>query len=523
MVHGDRGRETRLRAVTRIALGHTRRDRNVRGRLAFRGAPVVAGIAGSGTHRVGRRVGKHHRQPAGRRTMTTFAGGHAHVCRRVGFAHSRRETAVMTARALRAHGDVAVKTGWRPRRKPTLVAAVAIGNGHAAERLVGNVVCSASIGRRKGSAVTGRTLVDHGHLGMVEPAGPPGAGGMAADAVGHAHGNMCSRLARRRGAVVATRTVGGHRERAVVHQGRTPVPRGLVAGFAIGCHAGMDARVGLAADMAGRTLITHHYSAVEPGRRPAREARLVAGIAVGDCHSADPVIGRMGGRPAIRWRICTAVARGTLVGHRDLGVVEPGRFPRGGGMAAGATGRPHRNMRARFPGCRSSIMTTRAVRRCAERAVVRPGRVPVRCRSVARIARGLGWDMPGMLAFGYRAVVTACARTRRNSHVIEPGPHERSGVMAAVTGLLRWDVRRGDDHIAASDSVAADVATGTVPGCASEHPIDMTGLALGRNMNPRQRKASLQMIEQSPRNFGLGQCMCTHEHESERKNPPHDG
>lgn len=51
----------------------------------------------------------------------------------------------------------------------------------------------------------------------------------------------------------------------------------------------------------------------------------------------------------------------------------------------------------------------------------------------------------------------------------------------------------------------------------------MTGLALGRNMNPRQRKASLQMIEQSPRNFGLGQCMCTHEHESERKNPPHDG
>lgn len=54
VVHGYSSSKTHLRLVARVALGRTCRYRYVGGRFGHRtGAAIVAGVAGTRTHRIG--------------------------------------------------------------------------------------------------------------------------------------------------------------------------------------------------------------------------------------------------------------------------------------------------------------------------------------------------------------------------------------------------------------------------------------------------------------------------------------
>ena len=64
------------------------------------------------------------------------------------------------------------------------MARIAVGNRNTAERLIRNVVGGFAVGWRVGARVTGGTGIGNRLLRVVPFAGLPGAGAVAADAVG---------------------------------------------------------------------------------------------------------------------------------------------------------------------------------------------------------------------------------------------------------------------------------------------------------------------------------------------------
>ena len=125
------------------------------GGLAPGDTAVVAGITGSGAHRIGRGMGKYHRQPTGSGSVAAFAVGYANVHRCVGARHGWREIARVATGALRADRHIAVKARRRPCGEPATVAGVAIGYSNTTKRLVWNVVGWPAIGWGKCAAVAG--------------------------------------------------------------------------------------------------------------------------------------------------------------------------------------------------------------------------------------------------------------------------------------------------------------------------------------------------------------------------------
>ena len=150
------------------------------------------------------------------------------------------------------------------------------------------------------------------------------------------------------------------------------------------CHARMDRRVGPAARRRIETGVTtgaltnNRDTAMKPCWRPGRKSTAMAGIAISDYDASQGLVGNVIEWAGVRRWESAAVAGRTLVGDDDLGVIEPGRQPRRCCVAAGAIRSPNRNVTRRFPGGRSAVMATGAVRRGREQAVIYPGASPTR-------------------------------------------------------------------------------------------------------------------------------------------------
>jgi hypothetical protein len=82
--------------------------------------------------------------------------------------------AQVASRALRRQLHIGMKLTRVPAGVATLVATVAIGNRHPAERLVRYVIGRRPVRRRKAAGVARRALVSHRHLAMVPVRGFPG-------------------------------------------------------------------------------------------------------------------------------------------------------------------------------------------------------------------------------------------------------------------------------------------------------------------------------------------------------------
>ena len=228
----------------------SRTDRNMPGRLSGSRGAVVAGraIRCGGECAV---VDFCTRPP--RRAMAAFAVGHPSVDRRIRLAHGGWETAVVASRALRTDRHAGVKTRRCPSRKAGSVAGIAVGDRRPRQRLVGDMRHRPAIGWRERAAMAGRALVGYGGLRMVKARRPPCGGGVAADAVGSAYGNVDGRLASGGAAVVACSAVRRSREAAVVNLSAGP-SCGLVAALAVS-HTGVNRRGRLRAGVARGALV----------------------------------------------------------------------------------------------------------------------------------------------------------------------------------------------------------------------------------------------------------------------------
>ncbi len=89
----------------------------------------------------------------------------------------------VTGGALGRYRDIGVEFTRTPACSAALVAAVAVGNGHATKRLVRYVVCRGANGGREASGVTGAALVGHRHLRVVPLGVLPASDAVAADAI----------------------------------------------------------------------------------------------------------------------------------------------------------------------------------------------------------------------------------------------------------------------------------------------------------------------------------------------------
>ena len=156
----------------------------------------------------------------------------------------------------------------------------------------------------------------------------------------------------------------------------------------------MDRRVGPAARRRIETGVTtgaltnNRDTAMEPCWRPGRKSTPVAGIAVGDYDASQGLVGNVIEWAGVRRWESAAVAGRTLVGDDDLGVIEPGRQPRRCCVAADAIRSPNRNMTRGFPGGRSAVMATCAIRRGREQTVIDlrtgPNRSSMACAAIGR-------------------------------------------------------------------------------------------------------------------------------------------
>ena len=139
--------------------------------LASGSAAVVAGGADSG-RRVQAVIGL-GTNPRGGGLMAIFTNGLAIVNGRRRLAGSSVQTARMAGRALRGQRDIGVESARVPAGVTTLVATVAIGNGHARQAGVGDVISRLAISRRERATVAGRTLIGYRSLAVVPLGGLP--------------------------------------------------------------------------------------------------------------------------------------------------------------------------------------------------------------------------------------------------------------------------------------------------------------------------------------------------------------
>jgi hypothetical protein len=96
------------------------------------------------------------------------------------------------------------------------MARITVGNRHAGERLVGDMVDRWPIGRREGSGMAGRALIGYHCLGMVPTGWFPRSGAVARGAI-CAGRYVRAGLTRSGRSVVATSAYRGAGEATVVH------------------------------------------------------------------------------------------------------------------------------------------------------------------------------------------------------------------------------------------------------------------------------------------------------------------
>ena len=174
--------------------------------------------------------------------MAALAIRHAYMNRCVGPAARGRIKAGVTTSALTNNRDTAMEPCWRPSRKSTPVAGIAVGDHHPSQGLVGNVVERASVRGWESAAVAGRTLVGDDDLGVIEPGRQPCRCRVAADAVRSSDRNVTRRFPGGRSAVVATCAVRRGREQTMIDLRAGP-SGGSVAGAAIGRRGKVIARL----------------------------------------------------------------------------------------------------------------------------------------------------------------------------------------------------------------------------------------------------------------------------------------
>ena len=146
-------------------------------------------------------------QPSAGRFMAALANrlaivnsGRRPTCCPIAGAH-------VAGRALRRNGDIAMKLPRIPACVTSLVAAIAIGDGHTAECHVRNMVDRLAVRRRIGATVAGGALVGYRHLAVIPLGGLPCRDAMATHTI-HAGRDMCGRFTGS-GAPVVTRRAGG--------------------------------------------------------------------------------------------------------------------------------------------------------------------------------------------------------------------------------------------------------------------------------------------------------------------------
>lgn len=259
--------------------------------------------------------------------MAALAIRHAHMDRRAGPAARRGIKSGVTTGALTNNRHTAMEPCWRPSRKSTAMAGIAVGDHHASQGLVRNVVGQAATRRWESAAVAGRTLVGDDDLGVIETGRQPRRCRVAADAIRSPDRNVTRGFPGGRSAVMATCAVRRGREQDVIDLGASPTRR-TVTVFAIG-NSSMYRRSRFAdrrreaAVMTTRALRGDHHIRVKAGGRPGGVARFVAGVAIGDYHPRQRLIRNMVDRSrSSRWE-CTAVAAGTLACNGGLRVVKP--------------------------------------------------------------------------------------------------------------------------------------------------------------------------------------------------------
>ena len=140
--------------------------------------------------------------------------------------------------------------------------------------------------------------------------------------------------------------------------------------------------------MATQALTADRDVLMEQARIPTGVATPVATVAVANHHTGQRFVGNVVHCGSIgRW-VGTAVAGRTLIGNHRLSVI-PAAGPPGRNAVTVCAVRRRRNVGSGLPTGTAPVVTTGAVGRCGESAVIRSGARPIDCRLVAAIASGL--------------------------------------------------------------------------------------------------------------------------------------
>jgi hypothetical protein len=192
---------------------------NVLGRLPGRGTSVMAtGAIGGGSEESMVRLGA---QPSGSGLVAALTQGLAGVDCRCGTGSQAVTRTHMAGGTLAVHRDVGVEYTGIPTSKTGAVAGIAIVDGYACKRCIGNVIGRPTICWRKCTGMAGRALPGYRNLAVIPFSGPPGTGAVAAHTI-HGSRNMHPGFAGSCTAVVTGRAVGGRGEQAVVGLGADP-------------------------------------------------------------------------------------------------------------------------------------------------------------------------------------------------------------------------------------------------------------------------------------------------------------
>ena len=153
--------------------------------------------------------------------MATFTHGLAGVDRSCGTSSQAETCAHMTSGTLAVHRYVGVEYTRIPTSKAGTVAGIAVVDGYACERCVGNVVGWPTICRRECTGMAGGTLPGYRNLAVIPFGRPPGTGAVTAHTV-HSRRNMRTGLACGGTAVMTARAIGGRCEQAMVRLRASP-------------------------------------------------------------------------------------------------------------------------------------------------------------------------------------------------------------------------------------------------------------------------------------------------------------
>ena len=246
----------------------------------------MAGLASGSSHH---RVVHRYRGPAGS-FVAVFTRGRSGRDMRYRFERQTIGCGHVAACALGGHRNIFVKLARIPACESGFVTGVAIGNHHARQPRIGNVVGRPPIGWRVASAVASRAFVGHYLLRVIPLGRCPRCHTVAGNTVG-CGGNMGSGLADGTAAVVAAGAIGCRREQTVIRLGRRPTAGRLVAVLAITGHRCVNRRGRLSGDaiagvqVASCALAGNRDVGMETARIPGCVASAVAGVTVGDHHA----------------------------------------------------------------------------------------------------------------------------------------------------------------------------------------------------------------------------------------------